>query len=134
MSKENIVDRLELYMKYKGYNPNKVTMDAVLSVGLIGKSFKSRKGLHSDTIEKILYAYKDLNPEWFITGAGKMIIETETKNVLNEPPDNYSSCQTIIKKQAKEIKELNREIGSLTYQLDQIKKIGSPTDPLVPKP
>ena len=68
-----ITDRLQKYMLYKNLNANKVTVDAGLSVGLIGRAIKNNSGLNSDTVEKILVTYADLCPEWFITGAGEMI-------------------------------------------------------------
>ncbi|NJM16668.1 MAG: hypothetical protein HC896_16050 [Bacteroidales bacterium] len=70
---KNIIDRLEEYMNIRGLNDNQITIQAGLSVGLIGKARISRKGLHSESIEKILYAYKDINPEWFLIGIGEML-------------------------------------------------------------
>lgn len=69
----NIIERLEKYMDFKQLNPNKVTVEAGLSVGLLSKSKKKNGGLNSDTIEKILYTYTDLSPEWFLTGRGEML-------------------------------------------------------------
>jgi len=57
-------------MSEKGLNDNRLTTEAGLSVGLIGKARKVRKGLHSDTIEKILHCYSDLNPAWFLLNSG----------------------------------------------------------------
>ena len=76
-----ITERLQKYMDFKGLNPNKVTVDAELSVGLIGKAIKNNRGLNSDTIEKILYEYNDLNPEWFVLGKGEMIKTKSEENV-----------------------------------------------------
>lgn len=76
-----ITERLQKYMDFKGLNPNKVTVDAELSVGLIGKAIKNNRGLNSDTIEKILYKYNDLNPEWFVLGKGEMIKTKSEENV-----------------------------------------------------
>ena len=70
---ETITDRLRMYMDYRGLNPNKITVEAALSVGLIGKSLKSGKGFNSDTIEKILHTYADLDPVWFLLGEGEML-------------------------------------------------------------
>jgi phage repressor protein C with HTH and peptisase S24 domain len=70
-----ITERLNNYMITKGLNANKITVDAGLSVGLIGKSLKNNTGLNSDTIEKILYTYSDLDPEWLLTGKGEMLKE-----------------------------------------------------------
>ena len=57
--KMTITERLQNYMTYKGLNPNKITVEAGLSVGLIGRAIKNNSGLNSDTIEKILYTYTD---------------------------------------------------------------------------
>lgn len=73
MSVEKITHRLCKYMDYKGINPNNITVDAGLSVGLIGKAIKNFSGLNSDTIEKILHTYIDLNPIWFVLGEGDML-------------------------------------------------------------
>lgn len=75
-----ITERLQKYMDFKGLNPNKITVDANLSVGLIGKAIKSNRGLNSDTIEKILYTYKDLSPEWFVIGNGEMLKTKSEEN------------------------------------------------------
>lgn len=73
MSIEKITHRLCRYMEFKGLNANNVTVDAGLSVGLIGKAIKNSSGLNSDTIEKILHTYIDLNPIWFVLGDGDML-------------------------------------------------------------
>jgi phage repressor protein C with HTH and peptisase S24 domain len=100
-------------MEYKGLNPNSITVSAGLSVGLIGKAIKNEGGLNSDTIEKILHTYDDLNPIWFVLGDGDMLkpnvqdlkhnesvtksvtFPDKTKNIknvtlsLNEPSSHY---------------------------------------------
>ncbi|WP_417430965.1 hypothetical protein [Halpernia sp.] len=60
-------------MVHRNLNANKMTVDAGLSVGLIGRAIKNDSGLNSETIEKILITYTDLNPEWFVSGNGEMI-------------------------------------------------------------
>lgn len=73
MNVDKITYRLFKYMEYKGLNPNSITISAGLSVGLIGKAIKNSGGLNSDTIEKILHTYVDLNPVWFVLGDGDML-------------------------------------------------------------
>jgi len=68
-----ITERLQKYMVHRNLNANKMTVDAGLSVGLIGRAIKKGSGLNSETIEKILLTYTDLNPEWFVSGNGEMI-------------------------------------------------------------
>ena len=67
------IDRFDKYMKYKGLNDNKVTIQLALSVGTLGKSRKSDRDLSDKVIEKILNFYTDLNRVWLLTGEGEMI-------------------------------------------------------------
>ena len=65
------IDRFDKYMKYKGLNDNKVTIQLALSVGTLGKSRKSDRDLSDKVIEKILNFYTDLNRVWLLTGEGE---------------------------------------------------------------
>jgi phage repressor protein C with HTH and peptisase S24 domain len=92
MKFENIIQRLDYYAKEKGLNDNKITVDAGLSVGSLGKSRAGKGGLNSETIEKILYAYRDLSARWFLTGEGSPTVipglnyypEYDTDNVIED--------------------------------------------------
>jgi len=70
-------------MEYKGLNDNKITVEANISNGLIGKARK-RGSLSQDNISKLLYTYSDLNANWLFTGEGKMIKETLDNNIVTE--------------------------------------------------
>lgn len=74
--KERAIDRFAKYMEIKGLNDNKVTIDANLSVGTLGKSRKENRNLSAKSIEKILNYYQDLNKVWLLTGEGSMLKET----------------------------------------------------------
>ena len=86
-----ITERFQTYMTHKGLNPNKVTVDTGLSVGLIGRAIKNNSGLNSDTIEKILHTYTDLSPEWFISESGSMLKNNHQVNTNNGPGNNLNS-------------------------------------------
>lgn len=68
-------------MLQTGINNNQMTVAAGLSVGLIGRAIKSKSGLNSDSIEKILYAYPELNPNWLLTGRGEMLITNKQEEI-----------------------------------------------------
>lgn len=76
MTKEKIIDRFSKYMKTKGLNDNKVTIEVDLSVGTLGKSRKENRDLSAKNVEKILNYYQDLNKVWLLTGEGSMLKET----------------------------------------------------------
>ena len=76
MEKERAIDRFTKYMEIKGLNDNKVTIDANLSVGTLGKSRKENRNLSAKSIEKILNYYQDLSKVWLLTGEGSMLKET----------------------------------------------------------
>lgn len=48
----NFMERLQYFMEKKGINDNQMTVNAGLSVGLIGKAKVSGKGMSSMNIEK----------------------------------------------------------------------------------
>lgn len=86
-----ITERLQKYMIDRNLNANKITVDAGLSVGLIGRAIKNDSGLNSETIEKILVAYTDLNPEWFVSGNGEMIRSNNQTINSNGSTNNVNS-------------------------------------------
>ena len=75
-----VIDRFDLYMKYKHLNDRKVTQDLNLSNGTIGKSRNPDRDLSSRVIEKIENFYTDLNIDWLKTGAGEMIKTAPAKH------------------------------------------------------
>ena len=64
--------RLDNYLKYKGLNDNKLTIETGISNGLIGKARK-RGALSQDNISKILCKYIELDANWLLTGQGSML-------------------------------------------------------------
>ena len=80
----SITERLAEYISHKGLNNNKVTVQAGLSVGLLGKAIKNNAGLNSETIDKILHTFVDLNPSWLLNGDGNMLKSpSNTKTSVN---------------------------------------------------
>ncbi len=113
-----IINRFDEYMHYKGLNDNQVTVQCGLSNGAIGKARINRKGINSQSIEKILSTYKDLDARWLLTGEGEML--------GTSPVQADSDTVQILKNQNKElidtIQELNRELGDKERQLIELKK------------
>ena len=82
---EKFIDRLDSFMQKEGINDNQMTVNAGLSVGLIGKCRRNGNGMASDSIEKILHAYPYLSADWLIAGTGDMYKKEDEKEVVSLP-------------------------------------------------
>lgn len=84
------IERLQKYMEYRGISDNKITNDAGLSNGLIGKAKKNGGSMNAFNIEKILLAYPELNSEWLLLGKGAMLksssLTIERELTETDPP------------------------------------------------
>lgn len=85
---ENILDRIGLYMRFRGINVLTLEKKCGFSNGSIGSQLKLRKkekegtltekrknpiSIGVDRLEKILQIYPEINPYWIVTGKGNMI-------------------------------------------------------------
>lgn len=67
----SITGRLLFYIEQKGININQITVRCGLTHGALNKALrKEGGGLHSETIERILQNYPDLDADWLMTGIG----------------------------------------------------------------
>lgn len=117
---ERKIDRFDKYMKYKGLNDNKVTVQLSLSVGLIGKSRQKGRDLSDTAIEKILNFYADLNRNWLLIGEGEMLNSNKDLAINQENQGNNleDAYRTIIETQKQLIKSLERQIELLEDKLN----------------
>ena len=126
---KTFIDRFDEYMSYAGLNDNKVTVQAGITVGLIGSARKRGKSVSVENIGKILYTYKDLNARWLLTGEGEMICSEITEFPNNE------SLTLHFKEENKELRakneSLNREIGRLEGQIIELKKRVPEEEPVI---
>ena len=82
---ERRVDRLDKYIKFRGLNDNKVTLDSGISVGTLGKSRKEGKDITPKTAEMILEVYPELNRVWLMTGEGEMLGTKKPTDFVSYP-------------------------------------------------
>lgn len=108
-------DRLDKYMKYKGLNDNKITVETGISNGLIGKARK-RGGLSQENISKILDNYPDLDANWWFRGVGEMTLQNKT---INNPTIDW---EKIIKSQQELLDHKEKHIDDLTKEIQSLKE------------
>lgn len=112
-----IIDRLESFMAHFRLNDNQLTVNAGLSIGLIGKAKKTRSGLNADSIEKILHSYPTLSADWLLTGRGEML-KQEGSEPLNP---NLDLLMRMLSERDEKIAQLNRLIGRLEAENSELK-------------
>lgn len=129
-----VIDRFDLYMKEKGLNDNRVTVQLGLSVGSIGKSRKEGRDLSKKTVAKILDYYNDLDETWLLTGNGEMLCEPRVKEDEKKPEatkavtpttieklvDGICSTEAIIDKLVDEISKSHSLVAKTQEQMDRV--------------
>src|SRR5690606_5265923 len=81
-----IIDNISKYLEYKGLSVSFVEKEIGFSNGTLSKPIKENKTIKTNTLEKFLSHFGDLNPMWLITGEGDMLIES----VSSEPQSVYA--------------------------------------------
>ncbi len=69
-----ITQRLKRYLENKNISINKAELYIGISRGTLSKALRNKKSISTDTLEKFLRQFKDINPVWLLTGKGKMIL------------------------------------------------------------
>ncbi|MCT3661082.1 LexA family transcriptional regulator [Elizabethkingia anophelis] len=77
---DSIVNRLKEYLAYKGVSTSAAEIEINVSNGTLSKPFNAGTNIKTNTLEKFLSNYKDIDPAWLLTGIGKMIKENEEYN------------------------------------------------------
>jgi hypothetical protein len=96
----SIGQRLALILEHYGTNSNRLSSEIELSTNTILTRIirNPERGMSLEVIQKILFKYPGVNPDWFVTGRGEMI-----RDYLGQPRPEV--CPDCIRKDA-EIKDL----------------------------
>lgn len=104
-------------MNHRNLNDNKISIEAGIANGIIGKARK-RGSLSQSNIAKIIKTYPQLNARWLLTGQGEMLNKPNFKYDI----DQVELLKEIIIEKENKIDDLNREIGKLQMLIDILKK------------
>ena len=111
-----VSERIKEYIDYKGIKIAAFEKSIGMSNASFGKSLKNKGAIGSDKLENILSIYKDLSPEWLLTGRGSML---KTKSTSASPP----SCE--------EPTPLSKDTNNITNKQDIIEKSNALVDPFL---
>lgn len=127
-----ILERLKEYMDCKGIKIAAFERSIGMSNASFGKSLKNGKSIGTDKLENILSIYKDINPNWLLTGEGSMLREERPKGIIHEDPQvptpkpDESILYNMYKDLMEEKKEKEKKIEKLTEELRAMeRKVGS---------
>ena len=125
---ERRINRFDKFMDFRGLNDNKVTHEASLSIGTLGKSRKEGKDLSDKNVEKILKCYLDLNRKWLLYGEGDMF--KDSTSIVEEPTP--SRCRICVEKE-NEIRKLKDKITFLNESIHEYKAEAAQKDQQIGK-
>lgn len=127
------IDRFDKYMRFKGLNDNRVTVQLGLSIGTLGKSRKEGRDLSDKVVERILNFYIDIDRIWLLTGEGPMLKQaTQTQVVHGENIHGNTITQTnsdgtaelaVLKEQVKHLESMLAEKELLLSEKERVIKL-----------
>ncbi|HYD92318.1 MAG TPA: hypothetical protein VEA37_12625, partial [Flavobacterium sp.] len=86
---ERIVSRIKEYLDYKSIKPASAEKSIEVSNGSLSKAFNNGTEIKTDTLEKFLDIYTDINPSWLLYGKGSMLISDIS--IVAEPDAVYET-------------------------------------------
>lgn len=109
--KQNILK----YLDFIGLTPYKFYQQTGITRGVLTQN----NGMSEENTTRFLDYYRDVSPEWLLTGKGEMLKNREeVKNVVNEPVESYGIDYRELYLREKEIVDiLKKQIRNLESQL-----------------
>ena len=90
---ESILDRVKKIIELKNISISRLEAEIGMSNSSLRKTLKKGKGMNTDTLEKILMKFPDVNPQWLILGEGEMLLSplkiNYTPGIMNLTLNEY---------------------------------------------
>ena len=117
-----IVQRLKEYIEFKGLAVSVAEKTAGVSNGGLSKPFKANTAIKTDTLEKFLNKYNEINPVWLLTGNGSMLKKESNSVITNgviTDQSNYKDLAEarlqIIEMKDEKILRLEKDLSEFRY-------------------
>ena len=114
-----MIDRFDLYMKYKRLNDNQVSKQLELTNGVIGKSRKEGRDLSARVLELIENYYTDLNISWLRTGEGEML-KPQPAIENDEPLVFTGDAKLLVMQMSATLHQQEENIAKLAAMVDRL--------------
>ena len=113
MEGNRIIDRLDAYMRHKGYSDTFVQSECGLSNGTLNKSRAEGRDLSRRATELVLKKLQDLNRVWLTTGVGEMLLAPSPPT--EPPPDSDTILIPVVNLDSRGGMAYNEEVQTETY-------------------
>lgn len=101
-------DKIEKVLLYLGISPSQFADELGVQRSGISHILSERNKPSLEFIQKVLMKYKEINPEWLMTGKGEMLRGSVQRSLFSQTPDEIDS-KTISKTES-ESKIINHNI------------------------
>ncbi len=81
------LERIKEFIDYKGLSVKKFEEAVGFSNGSFASQLKNKRTIGVDKLENILKVFKEINPDWLLTGRGGMLLTEEIE--MQQPVKNY---------------------------------------------
>lgn len=134
MEENRIIDRLDAYMRHKGYSDTYIQGLCGLSNGTLNKSRGKGRDLSRRATELILNKLQDINRVWLTTGVG--VMELDKPSPPTKPPGNEDTILIpVVNLDSRGGMAFNEEVQTETYMTGRLpfpKSIAHHGDVVIP--
>ena len=121
---KSIVGRLKEYLEVKVIPVGLAEKEVGLSNGSLSKPFKAGTNIKTDSLEKFLFFYTDINPDWLLTGIGEMLINcgeqgTQVEKKQKKPEEMLNSDSDLVEILKSSLEDKDEIIRLLKKNLTQ---------------
>jgi transcriptional regulator with XRE-family HTH domain len=117
---KNTLQRIKEYIDFKGISIHAFEQKIGMSNGSFASQLKNNKTIGVDKLENILNTYKDISPEWLLTGKEPMLKEQVTLQQSAAADNTINIYVDKITQQAEQIGELKNENKNLCKEISAL--------------
>lgn len=86
-----IIDRIKTYSDLKGISIRQIEATIGASNGVVSNAIKRERDIQSKWISAFVDNYRDVNPEWLLTGKGDMLLDESATRTTQHVTGNNNT-------------------------------------------